>query len=664
MITSFPSRPGGKTLSGYHRAIRTVQDTAHGYRIIRTPSCFSPQRTAAQKLLENLSFGFTSTLQAAILQSDVIYANTWPVVASAILTFAHSAPRKVPLVLSIQDIHPEAAVSLGRLAPDGWGTRLLKWLDRQVVHRASAIVTISDRFARHYRRLRDLPPEKVHVVSNWMDEAALRPGPHTGPIRQSLGIAENAFVALYAGNIGEVAGVEVLLHAAARLASRPEITFVIAGEGSQRGNCQQLAATLGLSNVRFLHPLTPEAFPDVQAMADVTLLPTRHNAAMTSVPSKLIAYMLSARPVLAAVHPDSDTAEIIDTARCGLHVQPEAPSAIAHGIGTLMNAGAELTDMGTRAANYAVKHCSKTACVPRLVKIIENCRPQTLREPAWYYSARKEGSVTALDSTDSGGNALNPRCREFRLVSDPGSWTGPVTAVPRNGDQPAGVNLQVSSAGRSGRVYSCLPLRGDHVPAVVSLHMHAFPDFFLTKLGPRFLGEFYSSFADDAEGVAIVAEDSSRRIQGVIAGPLRPDGFFRRLLVRRWWAFALAALRTAVCDPAVLPRLARALTYRGNPPAGPRRALLSSIAVSPESQGAGVGRQLVQRWLREVRARGAAGCYLTTDADENERTNRFYLELGWILADSYVTSEGRHMNRYVLDFSDTVSAAETRRRAA
>ena len=184
----------------------------------------------------------------------------------------------------------------------------------------------------------------------------------------------------------------------------------------------------------------------------------------------------------------------------------------------------------------------------------------------------------------------------------------------------------------------------------MAVHLRAFPGFFLSFLGPRFLREFYGSFVIDPEGVGCAAvEPTTGRVLGVVVGPFTPTGYFRRLLLRRWWAFAWASAGAVLRRPATLRRLLRAVAYRGDSPAGATRALLSSIAVAPEAQGSGVGQALLSAWVEEIRRRGGRGCYLTTDVEGNDGVNRFYVRNGWSLEGSYTTPEGRRMNRYVLD---------------
>ena len=191
-----------------------------------------------------------------------------------------------------------------------------------------------------------------------------------------------------------------------------------------------------------------------------------------------------------------------------------------------------------------------------------------------------------------------------------------------------------------------------HLGQIVDVHMKAFPTFFLTFLGPSFLKEFYKSFIYDQAGIGFVAVDAANgNVLGAVVGPFVPTGYFKRLLKRRWYAFCLASIAAVLKNPTIIKRLFRAVFYRGEAPSGPPRALLSSIAVSPQAQGQGVGQALMKRWIEEVEHRGGTGCFLTTDVENNESVNRFYQRLGWKIESIYTTPEGRRMNRYVYNFN-------------
>jgi ribosomal protein S18 acetylase RimI-like enzyme len=195
-------------------------------------------------------------------------------------------------------------------------------------------------------------------------------------------------------------------------------------------------------------------------------------------------------------------------------------------------------------------------------------------------------------------------------------------------------------------------LSKEHVRGAVDLHMQAFPDFFLTFLGRPFLSQLYLSYCDNSTTVALVAVSKARHeILGTVVGPLQPARFYKRILLRRWWRFGLAAVGAVLRKPSIVPRLMRAVRYRGDAPAdGGERALLSSIAVSPAAQGAGVGGLLTKEFLGRVKAAGLPGAYLTTDAEDNDAVNAFYQRLGWKVEGAFTTPEKREMLHYTYDF--------------
>ena len=190
------------------------------------------------------------------------------------------------------------------------------------------------------------------------------------------------------------------------------------------------------------------------------------------------------------------------------------------------------------------------------------------------------------------------------------------------------------------------PLSRQDVDECAAMHRRAFPGFFLSALGEPFLREFYRAFLDDDAVTAVATSPDGRQLLGVVVGHTAPRGFFRRLLIRRWYVFAAASIGLLVRRPSALPRLLRALRYRGQVPVPYEGALLSSICVQPEAQGMHIGRLLIDAWVAQLAGRDLDTAYLTTDGRGNDAVNHFYASSGWRLSGSYRTPEGRLMNCY------------------
>ncbi len=90
-------------------------------------------------------------------------------------------------------------------------------------------------------------------------------------------------------------------------------------------------------------------------------LPVKKGFAMSSIPSKLPAYMFSAKPVLASVDAESDTARCIKDSNAGWVCEPENIEQISNLMQKIVGLNKEeFNTMGTSGREYAVKEFSRT----------------------------------------------------------------------------------------------------------------------------------------------------------------------------------------------------------------------------------------------------------------------------------------------------------------
>jgi len=180
-------------------------------------------------------------------------------------------------------------------------------------------------------------------------------------------------------------------------------------------------------------------------------------------------------------------------------------------------------------------------------------------------------------------------------------------------------------------------MRRDDLADVVRIHRAAFPNFFLSFLGPRFLVEFYGAVMRD--GIALVAVDDD--IIGFVAGVPEPRGFYRKLVRRRFAPIALALVPAIVRRPATIAKVMRRARQRT---AEEREGVeLMSLAVDPARQSRGAGRALVQAFAGRA---GGRALWLTTDSVENDRVKSFYESLGFAKTRSFTNAEGRALDEY------------------
>ena len=196
------------------------------------------------------------------------------------------------------------------------------------------------------------------------------------------------------------------------------------------------------------------------------------------------------------------------------------------------------------------------------------------------------------------------------------------------------------------------PAQTSDIAQVVQVHIQAFPGFFLTLMGTRFLRLLYSGFLNHPTGISLVACPQAKpsEVIGFVVGTTQPQGFFSQLLRQHWLAFAMASLWPLLKKPGlVFVKLWSALFYRGESlPDQPNAALLSSLGVKPTAQGQQIGQQLVSAFLAHAQTAGATAVYLTTDQSDNATANHFYTKLGFKLAGTCKRPHGRILNRYLI----------------
>jgi SAM-dependent methyltransferase/ribosomal protein S18 acetylase RimI-like enzyme len=187
------------------------------------------------------------------------------------------------------------------------------------------------------------------------------------------------------------------------------------------------------------------------------------------------------------------------------------------------------------------------------------------------------------------------------------------------------------------------------VHTVVSVHQRAFPNFFLTVLGPRFLEQLYMGLLDEPDPIAFVYKTAEGATIGFVAGSKNVRGVYFRILLRRAPQLVLVSFRQRVWKLAVFRRFLE--TIRDSRRSG-SSGILMSIAVLPDSQRCGAGKQLVWAFLKRSNVLGVRQVMLSTDAFNNEATNAFYRDLGFTLERETTDAGGRALNVYTIGTRD------------
>jgi colanic acid biosynthesis glycosyl transferase WcaI len=373
VLTPYPSRPAGKLYPGFSRRLFSRQTGPEGFEIRRCFSTFSPKSSMVSRFMENLSFGLTGGWAVVTMaRPDVLYANTWPALATGILSFLCRI-RHIPLVISIQDVYPESLIAQGRIRANGAIARCMRWIDGVIAQDADVVIVISERFAKIYEESRHVVRERLHVIPNWLaeDTIILDLDDAAEQFRAQKGIPREALLFAYGGNVGAASGLESVIEVFRNLSGLEGIYLLIGGEGSHLAKCQRLALDCG-GRVVFHTPWPIEETSLLLRAADVLVLPTRGTQSLASMPSKLITYMLAGRPVIALALPDSDMAVMIQRSGCGWIVEPDRPEQLLTLIQEIADTIPEQrAQRGQAGRDFALRNLTRNTNVPNVVGILE-----------------------------------------------------------------------------------------------------------------------------------------------------------------------------------------------------------------------------------------------------------------------------------------------------
>jgi colanic acid biosynthesis glycosyl transferase WcaI len=376
VICPAPNRPAGVLYPGFERALWRVSSHDEA-RCVRVRSwLIGKERRPVNRVLENASFGLMSSLALLLSERpDVVVLESHPVLATG-MALAVCAARRINVINYIKDIYPEAATAAAVIPKGSLIESALARLDRWNCAHAVRNVVISGRAATFLSRERRLPASRFAVVPDWLDLASIAPTEGGPAWRDEVGIGRDEFVCMFAGTMGLVSRVDVLLDVAERLRSDSGIRLVCVGQGVLKPKMEKEVARRGLKNLTLL-PFQPrERVCDAQSAADVMLLTASAQMGATSVPSKLITYLAVGKPVICAAASDSDAASLVGDGGLGVVVPPENPAALAEAIQAMAAKDrAAISEMGQRSRAVALERYSLQSAVASFERLFAELEP-------------------------------------------------------------------------------------------------------------------------------------------------------------------------------------------------------------------------------------------------------------------------------------------------
>ena len=357
VVTGQPHYPEWQVHDGYGAA---SSETICGVTVHRVPHYVPARPGGAKRIAHYIDFAARTRgpliRRAKALRPDAVVA----VLPSLFfIPTAATAARKVGAHLwaHVQDFEVEAAFATGQLPSGGLIERRALAFEASQFRRPGTVSTISPAMAARLAS-KGVAAERILELRNWANHVDSIAATDGRSMRETLGIEEKTLV-LYSGSIARKQGMDVLMDAARKLSSRPDIAFVVCGPAEGRAALEAEAGDL--SNIRFIDLVPAEEVGALLKAADVHVLPQIAGAADLVLPSKLTNMLASGRPVVATAAPGTGLAQEVEG--CGLITPPGDAAALAEAIGRLADDPEERARLGAAAERQALARWTIEAAV-------------------------------------------------------------------------------------------------------------------------------------------------------------------------------------------------------------------------------------------------------------------------------------------------------------
>jgi exopolysaccharide biosynthesis polyprenyl glycosylphosphotransferase len=292
------------------------------------------------------NFKAVSDLYKIMVRGEYDIVHTHSSVAGIVGRFAALAAG-IPIIL--HHVHGWALHS----GMSSWTKWIYLTLERVAAHFTDRIITVAGPDIQKGHEQGIGKEEKFTLIHNGIDLEKFRRNSPEKKLRKELGLEPNSKVVGMVGRLDEQKNPLDLIRAAAVVVkSRPDVQFLVVGDGNLRPECESLIAELGLQG-KFLLPGFRDDVARIMPMLSITAM----SSLWEGLPLAFMEAMSAGKPIVAN---DVDGAsDVVKEGETGFLVPPHQPEVMAERILTLLNDEPLSERMGEvareRSENYSVQ---------------------------------------------------------------------------------------------------------------------------------------------------------------------------------------------------------------------------------------------------------------------------------------------------------------------
>jgi glycosyltransferase involved in cell wall biosynthesis len=339
-----------RSMYGQKGSVLAKRDAVDGIEVHRVGASLFGKSSIFLRLVDFLWFYLMASIKALRLRrADATITLTTPPFLCLVGIMLRWL-RGSRCVYWVMDLYPDVAVAGGVLKHRGLIRRALEKLHRWCLRRVDQIVVLGRCMEQRILK-KGAPPHRVTRIGVWSAQPPTKPNGHNR-YRQQWQL-NDAFVVMYAGNLGLAHDEQTLCEAARWLHDDPHIQFVFVGGGKRMQQVEQYVQQHQLTNVHIYDYQPREQLPELLSMPDVHIISQLNKFSGLVVPSKFYGILAAGRPVIFIGPEDAEIAQSLAENETGFRVPIGDVDGLARTLKQLQHAEEELGAMNDRAHNLA-----------------------------------------------------------------------------------------------------------------------------------------------------------------------------------------------------------------------------------------------------------------------------------------------------------------------
>lgn len=299
------------------------------------------------------------------IKFDIILYSTPPITFPKVIERLKKRNPNAMTYLMLKDIFPQNAVDLGMMTKTGlkgFLYRSFRKKEKQIYRLSDWIGCMSPANVEYVKKHNpEVNPDIVEICPN--SYAVQTTNDNNAENRRTVRLNHNLPmdkpIFIYGGNMGKPQGIPFLLECLKAIKNMKDCHFVVVGNGTEYPKIEAWINSEKPKNITLYQRLPKADYDKLADACDVGLIFLDYRFTIPNYPSRLLPYLMSKKPIIAATDPNCDTGSLAEENGYGFYCPSNDVSAFTKTVDKML--ASDIKQMGENGYrfylnNYTIQH--------------------------------------------------------------------------------------------------------------------------------------------------------------------------------------------------------------------------------------------------------------------------------------------------------------------